>query len=219
MPSPIRHSILIAIGLVQTATGRRPPMPSTGVYVEIKNVGEGVAADLAFHRVEGTRSIIPELVLRKSRTNTLTPFGMYITRSCYTLGNDQDIPKFRKCTLHDILFFTPRATQICVDRDSSDRKGKYSRAKLLLGRLLVDGSYTAQFNISLVLDENRPAAVGAAAGRTIFEEPLNTHNEMRMHSDHGGHGMASRFTSRQAGYYRRAEASRLSTKTGLWTSL
>ncbi|KAF4727755.1 hypothetical protein FOZ63_019942 [Perkinsus olseni] len=144
---------------------------------------------------------------------------MYITRSCYTLGNDQDIPKFRKCTLHDILFFTSRATQICVDGDSSDRKGKYSRAKLLLGRLFVDGSHTAQFNISLVLDENRPAAVGAAAGRTIFEEPLNTHNEMRMHSDHGGHGMASRFTSRQAGYYRRAEASRLSTKTGLWTSL
>ncbi|KAF4665569.1 hypothetical protein FOZ61_010777 [Perkinsus olseni] len=161
MPSSIQHSILIAIGLVQTAMGSPAPLPSIGVYVstpdtklppgvsgvevEIKHGGLRVA-NLAFNRTEGTRSIIPDLAMRKSCSDILTPFGRYITRNCYTLGNDQDIPKFHKCTLHDILFFTPRATQICVDRDSSDEKGKYSRAKLHLGRVHVDKYRTAQFN-------------------------------------------------------------------------
>ncbi|KAF4723969.1 hypothetical protein FOZ63_022884 [Perkinsus olseni] len=174
MSSSIQHSILIAIGLVQTATGSPAPLPSIGVYVstpdaklppgvsgvevEIKHGGLRVA-NLAFNRVEGTRSIIPDLALRKTNTITDTPFGRYLTGNCYTLGNDQDIPKFRKCTLHDILFFTSRATQICVDRDSSDGKGKYSRAKLHLGRVHVDNYRTAQFNISLVLAESLRAAV------------------------------------------------------------
>ncbi|KAF4711000.1 hypothetical protein FOZ63_008336 [Perkinsus olseni] len=158
MPSSIQHSILIAIGLVQTAMGSPAPLPSIGVYVEIKHGGLRVA-DLAFNRPEGTRSIIPDLALRKSNTNTDTPLGRYLTGNCYTLGNDQDVPKFPKCTLNDILYFSPRATHICVDRDSSDGKGKYSRANLLLGRVIVGYYRTAQFNISLVLVESLRAAV------------------------------------------------------------
>ncbi|KAF4690318.1 hypothetical protein FOZ60_000386 [Perkinsus olseni] len=176
---PSRHCILGIIGLMEMPTGSDPPLPSTGVYVsmpdaelpigvsgvevEVKDDGVRIVADLMLNRFDGGQSSIRDLEIRRMAW----------------VGRSQDWDKFREAACGNIMFFSPTKTQICVDRDSSDRKGKYSRAKLLLGRLFVDGSHTAQFNISLVLDENRPA------GRTIFEEPLNTHNKMRMHSDYG----------------------------------
>ncbi|KAF4751108.1 hypothetical protein FOZ62_008652 [Perkinsus olseni] len=177
---PPERPIFVLSSIVWMAAGSvgsaaPPRLPSVGVYVsapdaelptgvsktsvEVKSKGDGgMAADLIIE-ADGRIINISDLTLQQPFKNkqatTKTKHQQRVKNNCYSLGKHEDIKKYQQFTAWYITNFQPDSTQICVDRESVDETGRYTRATLLLGRT---GKYLkrrGQYEIKLELERSR----------------------------------------------------------------
>ncbi|KAF4692940.1 hypothetical protein FOZ60_012171 [Perkinsus olseni] len=157
---PPERSIFVLSSIVwmeaaSVGSAAAPQLPSVGVYVsvtdaelptgvsktsvEVKPKGDGgMAADLIID-ADGRIINISDLTLQQPFKNTqaTTKHQQRIKDDCYSLGKARGYKK------------------ICVDRESVDETGRYTRATLLLGRT---GKYLkrrAEYEIKLELERSR----------------------------------------------------------------
>ncbi|KAF4701164.1 hypothetical protein FOZ62_004771 [Perkinsus olseni] len=175
---PPERSIFVLSSIVwmeaaSVGSAAAPQLPSVGVYVsvtdaklptgvsktsvEVKPKGDGgMAADLIID-ADGRIINISDLTLQQPFKNTqaTTKHQQRIKDDCYSLGKHEDIKKYQQFAAWYITNFQPDSTQICVDRESVDETGRYTRATLLLGRT---GKYLkrrAEYEIKLELERSR----------------------------------------------------------------
>ncbi|KAF4705748.1 hypothetical protein FOZ63_015026 [Perkinsus olseni] len=166
-------SSIVWMAAASVGSAAAPQLPSVGVYVnvtdaelptgasktsvEVKPKGDGgMAADLIIEA--GGRMInISDLTLQQpfKRKRATTKHQQRVKNNCYSLGKHEDIKKYHQFMACYITNFQPDSTQICVDRESVDETGRYTRATLLLGRT---GKYLerkAEYEIELGLERSQ----------------------------------------------------------------